>query len=129
MLIVEDEPLTAFDNESRLQSLGYTVVATRDNVEDALVDLKSNPVDLILTDIELAGKGSGLDLAREAKALGIPVLFATGNPPEDCTALAIGSLEKPYSDRDLKAAFEAVEDLLAGRSPKVPTVLRLYAAD
>ncbi len=36
ILIVEDEPLTAFDNENMLTDAGYTVVATVDTFDDAL---------------------------------------------------------------------------------------------
>lgn len=31
IMVVEDEPLVAFDNESMLQDAGYVVVATVDN--------------------------------------------------------------------------------------------------
>jgi two-component system, response regulator PdtaR len=34
IIIVEDEPLTAFDNEVTLGDLGYEVVATLDSFED-----------------------------------------------------------------------------------------------
>ena len=85
ILIVEDEPLTAFDNETMIESAGYEVVATHDNVTDALAALDAaaseGPVDLIIADVKLSGARSGLDLAREARARGVPVLFATGKCP------------------------------------------------
>ena len=37
ILIVEDEPLTAFDNENFLGDAGYEIVATVDDLEEALV--------------------------------------------------------------------------------------------
>ena len=126
ILIVEDEPLTAFDNETRLEKLGYSVVGTRDNVREALADLEAHQVDLVLADIRLSGERTGIDLAREAKALDVPVLFATGNPPSECATYAIGSLPKPYTDRDLKAAIRTVDDILAGRTPKPPKGMILY---
>ena len=101
-------------------------MGTRDNVREALVDIERGPVDLILADINLAGDRNGIDLAREAKARGVPVLFVTGNPPTDCATYAVGSLPKPYNDRDLKAAIRAVDDLLAGRPPKPPKGMILY---
>ena len=36
ILIVEDEPLVAFDNETMVAAAGYTVVATVDRVGEAL---------------------------------------------------------------------------------------------
>ncbi|WP_265571472.1 response regulator [Sphingomicrobium nitratireducens] len=128
MLVVEDEPLTAFDNESRLESAGYEVVGTRDNFSDALADLEKNEVDLVLADIRLSGERTGIDLAREAKARGVPVLFCTGMPPEECSSLAVGSLVKPYTDRQLMAALKAVDLLLQGEEPKkLPKGMTLYA--
>ena len=46
ILIVEDEPLTAFDNEMTLADLGYEVVATLDRFSDAMAKLDREPVDL-----------------------------------------------------------------------------------
>ena len=36
ILIVEDEPLTAFDNENMLSDAGYEIVATVDDFKEAL---------------------------------------------------------------------------------------------
>jgi CheY-like chemotaxis protein len=40
ILIVEDEPLVAFDNETMVANAGYTVVATVDSVREALAILE-----------------------------------------------------------------------------------------
>ena len=118
--------MTAIDNEIRLEKLGYSVVGTRDNVREALADIERTQVDLVLADINLSGTRTGIDLAREAKERDVPVLFVTGNPPKDCAIYALGSLPKPYNDRDLKAAIRAVDDILAGRTPKPPKGMILY---
>ena len=56
ILIVEDEPLTAFDNEQMLIGAGYEVAGTVDRVADALPLLESDEgVDLILSDVVLTG--------------------------------------------------------------------------
>ena len=126
ILIVEDEPLTAFDNETMIQSAGYEVVATRDNVADALLTLDQEPVDLILSDVKLSGERSGIDLAREAARRGVPVLFATGRCPPEAAEVSIGCLMKPYSDKVLKEAIKAVELHLDGKTPKLPRGLELF---
>ena len=59
ILIVEDEPLTAFDNEVMLADLGYEVVSTLDNFENAIACLAREQVDLILTDVMLVAGGAG----------------------------------------------------------------------
>jgi len=75
ILIVEDEPLTAFDNETMIADAGYEVVATLDRYSDAVATLDKEKVDLILCDVRLTGERSGIDLAQVAKNRGIPVLF------------------------------------------------------
>ena len=71
ILIVEDEPLVAFDNEYMLQDAGYEVVATVDSYADAAAAIESEAIDLVLTDISLAGEGDGIDVARAAAAKGV----------------------------------------------------------
>ena len=126
ILIVEDEPLTAFDNETMLEELGYTVVATTDRVKDALATMARESVDLIMSDVKLAGDRSGIDLARMAKDKGVPVLFATGHVPDEAVDLAVGCLMKPYNLRTLKAALTAVDQHLQGGKAKAPKGLILY---
>jgi DNA-binding response OmpR family regulator len=127
IMIVEDEPLIAFDNESMLKDAGYVIVATVDNYVDAATIIAREPLDLILTDLSLAGEGSGLDVARAAEALGIPVLFVTGNCTAEAKALAVGCLAKPYSERVLLGTLAAVDRHLQGQTPKrLPGELTLY---
>ena len=115
LLIVEDEPLVAFDNEHSLIEEGFHVVATVDRVADALAVLASEAVvDLVLADIALAD-GSGIDVARAAHAKGVAVIFCTGDCSEEGKAYARGCLSKPYSPADLLAAIAAVDGQLQGR--------------
>lgn len=127
ILIVEDEPLTAFDNEMMISDLGFEVAATVDGFDEAVAMLDRSDVDLVLSDLRLSGKRTGLDLARAAKNRGVPVLFATGHDvPEEARPLAVGCVRKPYSERQLKNALEAVDRLLAGEKVKTPKGLELY---
>ena len=126
ILVVEDEPLTAFDNELLIENAGYDVVATRDNVADALATLDDGQVDLILSDVKLSGDRDGCDLAREASERGVPVLLVTGRCPDNAADFAIGCLIKPYTDKVLKDAILAVEQHLAGKKPKLPKGLELF---
>jgi DNA-binding response OmpR family regulator len=127
ILIVEDEPLTAFDNEQMLSVAGYEVVGTVDRVAEALPLLDDEGgVDLILSDVRLTGERTGVDLARIAKPRGIPLLFVTGEIPEGASEVAIGALMKPYTERILKAALDAVDRHLGGEAPSPPRGLTLY---
>ena len=127
IMVVEDEPLIAFDNENMLQDADYVVVATVDSYADAAAVIESEQLDLILTDISLAGEGNGVDVARAAAARAIPVLFVTGNCTKEAQALALGCLAKPYSERVLLDTLAALDGHLQGRAPKrLPAELTLF---
>jgi DNA-binding response OmpR family regulator len=126
ILIVEDEPLTAFDNEMTLADLGYEVVATLDRFSDAIAKLDREPVDLILSDVRLTGERTGIDLAKEARRRGVPVLFVTGDAPDNSSELVIGVLMKPYTGRTLKSALAAVDCYLSGKKARPPRGLTLF---
>ena len=127
ILIVEDEPLVAFDNEHMLGEFGYEVVATVDSLADAVRVIGNEQIDLILSDIKLNGDGDGMDVARAAAAKGVPVLFVTGNSPVEARSLGIGCLAKPYTDKVLKGALEAVDRKVQGkRLKRLPAGLSLY---
>jgi CheY-like chemotaxis protein len=115
LLVVEDEPLIAFDTEHILREAGYTIIATVDRVAEAVSVLESGEaLDLVLVDVNLAD-GSGLDVARSARAAAVPVL-------------ATGRLVKPYQQRDLIGSIEAIDAALAGKRPrKLPTGFALFA--
>ena len=126
ILIVEDEPLTAFDNENMLGDAGYEVVATLDGYDEAAELIEQEQIDLILSDVRLRSEQTGIDLATLAKSKGIPTLFATGHDIPEAAACAVGCLKKPYSERQLKAALECVDRHLAGEKPKAPKGVQLF---
>jgi CheY-like chemotaxis protein len=109
-----------------IRDAGYEVVATHDDFEEALAALEREPIDLILSDVRLRGKRTGIQLAIEAKKRGVPVLFVTGHAPDNAHELAIGCLHKPYSEKQLRQALEAVDQHLAGKRPKVPKGMEFY---
>jgi CheY-like chemotaxis protein len=130
ILVVEDEPLTAFDNETMLADAGYDVVATLDSFEDAIELLEREKIDLILSDYRLQGARTGIDLARAAKNRGIPILFATGHKlPAESEQLAVGCITKPYSERTLIGALESVDRHLAGERTKPPKGVTLFVGN
>ena len=127
ILIVEDEPLVAFDNEHLLGEAGYEVVATVDTLADAVRVLAEEPVDLVLSDIKLNGEGDGMDVARAAAAKNVPVLFVTGNCPAEARSLGVGCLAKPYTDRILRNALDALDRTMQGKKVRrLPAGLSLY---
>lgn len=127
ILLVEDEPLEAFDTEHFLNGEGFKVVATVDSVAEALAWIEGGEIDLVLVDVQLSD-GSGVDVAHAAKALGIEALFVTGDCPVEAQVLAAGWLAKPYPQRDLLGAIEAIEIVMGGKRPqKLPGSFSLFA--
>ena len=128
ILIVEDEPLTAFDNENFLGDAGYEVVATVDDLDEALRVLERESVHLILSDVRLRGDRTGIELAAAAKLLGVPTLFATGYSYPGASEIAVGCVFKPYTERLLIKAIEAVDRHLQGEKVKAPKGVELFIA-
>ena len=127
LIIVEDEPLVAFDNEHLLSEAGYEVVATVDSLAEAKAVIEAEPLDLVLSDIRLNGEGDGLDVARAAAARGVPVLFVSGHCPVEARGLGLGCLAKPYTEKTLKVALDAIDALMQGKAVrKLPAGLSLY---
>ena len=126
ILIVEDEPLTAFDTETILGDLGYEVVATIDDFEKAVDHLEREVVHLVLADVRLHGEDLGLELAKTARVKGVPTLLATGHEVPLPTSHAVGCLRKPYTERQLRQALDTVDRHLQGEKIKPPKGLELF---
>lgn len=78
ILIVEDENIIALDIKTRLTKLGYLVTEIVNSGEKAVeAALKLKP-DLILMDISLKGKMSGIDAGIEiCKYISVPIIYLT----------------------------------------------------
>ena len=126
ILIVEDEPLTAFDNENMLGDAGYEVVATVDDLEEALKILEAEQIDLILSDVRLRKDQTGIELAQAAKRRGVPTLFATGHSYPEASQVAVGCVMKPYTERQLCKAIECVDRHMQGEKVKPPKGVELF---
>ncbi|WP_136161624.1 response regulator [Sphingomonas flavalba] len=127
VLIVEDEPLVAFDSEHFLIEQGYQVVATVDSVAQALAVIAAEQIDLVLADVSLSDDGDGVAVAQAAHARGIATLFVTGACPPDARQFAIGCLAKPYGHRQLRQVIDTVQAVMRGETPEqLPAGLSLY---
>lgn len=129
ILIVEDEPLLAFENENTLGDCGYEIVATVDDYDEAVAILEAEAVDLLLSDVRLKSERTGLELALHAKKKGVPTLFATGHEHEDAHEVAVGCLLKPYNERQLIKAIECVDKHLQKQKYKTPKGLKIFVVE
>ncbi|WP_333795318.1 response regulator [Hyphomicrobium sp.] len=112
ILVVEDEPLLRFTLAMELNQAGLRVreAASVDEAETVLA--AGARIDLIVTDIELAGSRSGLELAQAVRSLHphIRVIVVSANTPEpDITGIADAFFGKPY---DINRLIQRIRDLL-----------------
>lgn len=109
LLVIEDDPLTAFDNEHTLKHSGYDIVATVDSGEAAVAVIATEQIDALVLDLGLAGNMTGREVARIARDRGIAVLLVTGQYPADAADIAIACLGKPHNPAALVSALKALE--------------------
>ncbi len=135
VLVVEDEGLVALEIETFLAGAGYEVVGAAADRAGALALARTERPDLALVDVRLAKGDSGLDLAADLTALGVPVLLVTGNCPRELgRSVALGCLHKPFDEHQLLAAVAAVAAvvrLAEGQTVghrDLPSGLHLYRA-
>ena len=127
LLVIEDDPLVAFDYEHTLQHSGYAVVATVDSGEAAVAVMAAEAVDAIVLDLGLAGHMSGREVARLARDRGIAVLLVTGQCPDDAADIALACLNKPHSPAALIGALRAIETMICkNKTPRKVAGLRTY---
>ena len=72
ILIVEDEFIVANALRLAVEKAGYIVTGIVTSVEEADDHRQNQKPDLVLLDIRLEGKSSGIDLARKLKDENIP---------------------------------------------------------
>ncbi len=127
LLVIEDDPLTAFDNEHTLKHSGYDVVATVDSGEAAVAVIATEQVDALVLDLGLAGDMTGREVARIARDRGIAVLLVTGQCPADAQDIAVACLGKPHSAAALVSALKAVEMMTCkNQAPRKVTGLTTF---
>ncbi len=107
ILIVDDEESLRLTFQMFLIRDGYGSVLTAPSYDEALLLLKNNHFDLIISDIVLQGS-SGIDLLRSVKEQGLdcPVVMVTGYPNINTAseAVRLGAfdyLAKPVKKEDL----------------------------
>jgi CheY-like chemotaxis protein len=125
ILLVEDEPLIRALLAETLHEADFDIVEAG-NGEEAMATLeRQDGFDLLLTDVHMPGRFSGVDVARFARARDpdLPVVFATGRPETLDDFGTLGSrdvcLAKPFRPRQ---AVDVVTRLLAAerRTPASP---------
>ena len=112
ILIVEDQPIISRTLQRAVQKLGYTVAGAVASGEDALEKVNGTFPDLILMDIQLAGKLDGVEAAERIHANhDVPIIYLTGHTDGQTLQRAkitgpLGYIIKPFEERDLHIAID-----------------------
>ncbi len=112
ILIVEDENIVAMDIRKMLLNFGYEITSIINSGEEAILEVRENKPDLILMDIVLKGKMSGIDASRIiSQYFDIPIIYLTALSSDDSLLDAksresYGFLYKPFSANELNIAIE-----------------------
>jgi DNA-binding response OmpR family regulator len=115
-MIVEDQVLVATVLRDELEDAGYHVLDLTDRSAEALDVAKACKPDLALVNLRLAGGDDGMALAKQLKALDIPVLLISGQVSRASSAktVAIASMPKPYDAADMVLAVTYLLARLGG---------------
>lgn len=128
LLVIEDEALVAMLIEDALALAGHEVVGVADTGADALRIAGEREIDLALCDVRLAAGDSGVAVAHQLAARGVPVMYLSGNCPAAAEhPLVIGCVSKPFHTASLCAAVEAAYRAARGDRPeRLPSGLTLF---
>lgn len=112
ILIVEDENIVAMDIRKILLDSGYEITSIVSSGEEAITTVREQKPDLILMDIVLKGKMTGIDASRIiTQYFDIPIIYLTALSNDDTLLEAkgresYGFLFKPFSANELNIAIE-----------------------
>ena len=114
VLIVEDQFVEAHDIQLMLEQAGYEVCGIARSVDKAQDIIKAKKPGLVLLDIFLKGKLTGIDLARQLKEENIAFIFLSANSNEDVLAAAkttepYGFIVKPFREKDVLITLEIAQ--------------------
>ncbi|WP_343303272.1 sigma 54-interacting response regulator [Chitinophaga niabensis] len=111
VLIVEDEFIVANDLRLILIRAGYGVTGIAASVEEANELLQKYKPDLVILDIRLEGKLSGIDFARKLRAENIAFIYLSAYANQQIleearTTEPYGFLVKPFREQDLLVTLD-----------------------
>jgi DNA-binding NtrC family response regulator len=116
ILIVEDEFIVANDLSIMLENAGYDVCDIADSVEEAREIIARQKPQLVLLDIHLKGKLTGIDLARQLADESIAFVYLSANSNQKILEEAkatqpYGFMVKPFREKDVLVSLEIAQYL------------------
>jgi CheY-like chemotaxis protein len=111
VLVVEDDAEVRGTSIAMVQDLGHQVLIARTGAEALALIRAGNPIDVVLTDLVMPGRMSGVELAQAAAAAApaIKVVITTGYPGHpDLLRSELPVLAKPFARHDLDTTIHAL---------------------
>ncbi|WP_149304755.1 response regulator [Pareuzebyella sediminis] len=119
IIVVEDNFIIQMFLEEVAQNMGHEVLVSTDNGEDLLGLLDTMVSDVILLDIGITGKHSGIEIAEILNVkYKVPFVFVTGNSDHSTIKRAKDSsplhiIHKPIDEEQLEEELETIEHKLS----------------
>ncbi|SFV64840.1 sensory transduction regulatory protein [hydrothermal vent metagenome] len=127
ILIVEDEALIAKGIKSQLLKMGYKRVAIAINYNQAMLSIKEESPDLILLDVDLKSRHTGLDIGNNKEVLNrIPIIYITSFSDAKTLKEIMKTNPKTYLSKPLRYAELEVAVSLALKDKMIKTVNLSY---
>lgn len=130
VLIVEDQPMLAFDLEHNVVGEGHEVIGIAGSMLEALALAESETPDLAFVDVQLNDGATGVAIAGKLVSENLKVVFTTGSPellPSDGCG-ATGVLVKPYTATAVRQTLAYIAHLLNLQGQMIaPQQLRTFA--
>ncbi|MEO6894316.1 MAG: sigma 54-interacting transcriptional regulator [Ginsengibacter sp.] len=106
ILIVEDEMIVATDLRMMLERNNFIVTGIARSFEKAIESIEKEKPDMVLLDIFLTGKLTGIDIAKKLKEERIAFIYLSANANEEVLSAAkktepCGFIVKPFREKDL----------------------------
>jgi DNA-binding NtrC family response regulator len=116
LLIVEDEFIIADDLSFILKNAGYNVCGTADSFDEAIQMINKHQPELVLLDIHLKGKLTGIDLARRLGEMNVAFIYLSANSDQKILEEAkatnpYGFMVKPFREKDILVSLEIAQYL------------------
>jgi len=117
ILIVEDESIVAMEIESYIIKLGYKVVNSCANSDDALKEIEKNSINIVIMDINIEGNLDGIELSELIKKNNpnIEIIFLTAymddyNIDRAIKIDPVAYLSKPFNREELKVFLKIAQN-------------------
>ena len=134
ILIVEDDVMTADRLMKKIKDIGYTDISIAHSYDKAMEIIRQKKPSLILLDIELNDKYSGIDIANEKEVLNkIHIIYISGykNSPIDSIVETkpITHLSKPVQNKDLEVAIFTAITLISNKRDDIVNIGHEFTYD